>query len=100
MPQDRTGQDRTCFPAVGSSPLRAERRRRKARREIFTTPELDTARQSILGPPAEGRPGPSFKKRLNGASVKADFWHGDNIKHAWRRRKSRNSDFNWGSIHG
>ena len=39
--------------------LRAERRRREARRETFTTPELVTTRRSILGPPAEGRPGPS-----------------------------------------
>ena len=50
---------------VGSGPLRAERRRRKARREIFTTPRLVTARQSILGPPAEGRPGPSINKYSN-----------------------------------
>ena len=48
--------------AVGSGPLRAERRRREVRREIFTTPELVTARRSILGPPAEGRPGPSYIK--------------------------------------
>ena len=48
--------------AVGSDPLRAERRRREARREIFTNPELVTARRSILGPPAEGRPGPSTLK--------------------------------------
>ena len=39
--------------------LRAERRRRKAKRETFTTPELVTTQRSILGPPAEGRPGPS-----------------------------------------
>ena len=39
--------------------FRAERRRREARREIFTTPGDVTARRSILGPPAEGRPGPS-----------------------------------------
>ena len=39
--------------------LRAERRRREARRETFTTPGLVTTRRSILGPPAEGRPGPS-----------------------------------------
>ena len=32
------------------------------RREIFTTPGLVTARRSILGPPAEGRPGPSLSK--------------------------------------
>ena len=38
---------------------RAERRRREARRETFKTPELVTIRRSILGPPAEGRPGPS-----------------------------------------
>ena len=48
--------------AVGSGPLRALRRRHEARREIFTTPRLVTARRSILGPPAEGRPGPSFIK--------------------------------------
>ena len=35
---------------------------REARREIFTTPGLVTARRSILGPPAEGRPGPSLRK--------------------------------------
>ena len=45
--------------AVGSGPLRVERRRREARRDIFTNPELVTTRRSILGPPAEGQPGPS-----------------------------------------
>ena len=40
--------------------LRAERRRREARRETFTTPKLVTNQRSILGPPAEGRPGPSI----------------------------------------
>ena len=45
--------------ALGSGPFRAERRRRKVRREIFTIPGLVTARRSILGPLAEGRPGPS-----------------------------------------
>ena len=35
---------------------------REARREIFTTPGLVTARRSILGPPAEGRPGHSHLK--------------------------------------
>ena len=40
-------------------PLRAERRRREARCETFTTRGLVTTRRSILGPPAEGRPGPS-----------------------------------------
>ena len=50
---------------VGSGPLRAERRRREARREIFTTPGHVTARRSILGPPAEGRPGPSCIKIFN-----------------------------------
>ena len=39
--------------------LRAERQRREARRETFTTPELVNTQRSILGPPAEGRPGPS-----------------------------------------
>ena len=39
--------------------LRAERQRREARRETFTTPKLVTIWRSILGPPAEGRPGPS-----------------------------------------
>ena len=48
--------------AVGSGPLRALRRRHEARREIFTTPGLVTAPRSILGPPAEGRPGPSVTK--------------------------------------
>ena len=38
---------------------RAERRRREARHETYITPKLVTTRQSILGPPAEGRPGPS-----------------------------------------
>ena len=38
---------------------RAERRRREARHETYITPKLDTTRRSILGPPAEGRPGPS-----------------------------------------
>ena len=46
-----------------SGPLGAERRRREARREMFTTPELVTAQRSILGPPAEGRPGPSDYKQ-------------------------------------
>ena len=46
----------------GSGPLRAECRRHEARREIFTTPGLVAARRSILGPPAEGRPGPSTTK--------------------------------------
>ena len=49
---------------VGSGPLRAERRRREARREIYTTPGHVTARRSILGPPAEGRPGPSVQKKM------------------------------------
>ena len=52
--------------AVGSGPLRAERRRREAGRKFFTNPELVTARRSILGPLAEGRPGPSLNKNLNG----------------------------------
>ena len=47
--------------AVGPGPLRAERRSREVRREIFTSPELVTARRLILGPSAEGRPGPSRK---------------------------------------
>ena len=51
--------------------LRAERRRREARRETFTTPKMVTTRQSILGPPAEGRPGPSDDKNDN-------HWHGNN----------------------
>ena len=42
--------------------LRAERQRREARRETFTTPKLVTTLQSILGPSAEGRPGPSKGK--------------------------------------
>ena len=45
--------------------LRAERRRREARRETFTTPEMVTTRWSILGPPAVGRPGPSTVKYLD-----------------------------------
>ena len=39
--------------------------RREARCEIFTTPELVTARRSILGPPAKGRPRPSKTKSLD-----------------------------------
>ena len=54
---------------VGSGPLRAERRRREARREIFTTPGHVTARRSILGPPAEGRPGPSMHKILQSSEI-------------------------------
>ena len=46
-----------------AGPLRAERRRRKARREIFSPPGDVTARRPILGPPAEGQPGPSHTKR-------------------------------------
>ena len=42
--------------------LRAERQRREARRETFTTPKLVTTQQSILGPPAEGQPGPSIQE--------------------------------------
>ena len=38
---------------------RAERQRREARHETYITPKLVTTRRSILGPPAEGRPGPS-----------------------------------------
>ena len=38
---------------------RAERRRREARHETYITPKLVTTRRSTLGPPAEGRPGPS-----------------------------------------
>ena len=38
---------------------RAERRRREARHETYITPKLVTTQRSILGPPAEGRPGPS-----------------------------------------
>ena len=34
--------------------LRAERRRREARRETFTTPEMVTTRRSFLGPLAKG----------------------------------------------
>ena len=55
---------RLISTAVGSGPLRAERRRCKARREILTNPGLVTTRRSILGPPAEGRPGPSKDKLL------------------------------------
>ena len=36
-----------------------------ASREIFTTPGHVTARRSILGPPAEGRPGPSISNPFN-----------------------------------
>ena len=60
--------------AVGSGPLRAERRRREAWREIFTTPELVTARQSILGPPAESRPGPSIEKKTIRIYNNSMFW--------------------------
>ena len=48
--------------AGGSGPLQAELRRREARRQICATPVLVTARRSILGPQAEGRPGPSNHK--------------------------------------
>ena len=47
---------------IRGSFLRAGRRRREVRREIFTTPGQVTTRRSILGPPAEGRPGPSLYK--------------------------------------
>ena len=68
-------------------PPRAERRRREARRETFITPELVTARQSILGPPAEGRPGPSISKilvKLNNTnltyiSICPSIWECSNI---------------------
>ena len=43
-------------------PLRAERRRREARRKTFSTPGLVTTLRSLLGPPAEDRPGPSLSK--------------------------------------
>ena len=49
---------------VGLGPLQAERRRCEARHEIFKTPGHVPARRSILGPPAEGRPGPSEHKRI------------------------------------
>ena len=39
---------------------------RSAKREIFATPELVTARLSNLGPPAKGQPGPSQSKHLKG----------------------------------
>ena len=60
---------------VGSGPLRAERRRREARREIFTTPGHVTARRSILGPPAEGRPGPSSGKKLEKGHFCSEKFH-------------------------
>ena len=40
----------------------------------------------------------NVQKRLNGASSKADFWHGENIDHA--EKKALNSDVGWGPVHG
>ena len=60
--RDVFGPEGLSWQPVGSGPFRAERRRREARREIFSTPGHVTARQSILGPPAEGRPGPITQK--------------------------------------
>ena len=57
--------------------LRAERRRREARRETFTTPEMVTTRWSILGPPAEGRPGPSDHDDDDGDDDDSDDDDGD-----------------------
>ena len=53
-----------CNKKVTSSPIDGEVAfpPSEARRETFTTPKLVTTRQSILGPPAEGRPGPSKVK--------------------------------------
>ena len=34
----------------------------------------------------------NVQKRLKGASVEADFWHGENIDHD--EKKGLNSDFN------
>ena len=45
-------------------PLRAESRKREARQEMFSVSRLVT-RRSILGPSAEGRPGPSTNKVLH-----------------------------------
>ena len=39
------------------------------------------------------------QKRLKGASVKADFWHGEYIEYA-DIKKAQNSDFHWGPLHG
>ena len=39
----------------------------------------------------------NIQKRLNGASVKADFWHGANIDHA--EKKAVNSVFYRGPFH-
>ena len=49
--------------------LRAERQRREARHEIFTTPKMVTTRRSNLGPPAEGRPGLSCTNTHNFAQI-------------------------------
>ena len=59
--------------AIGSGPLRAERRRCEARHEIVKTPRLVTARQFIIGPQAEGRPGPSSSNLLMKSDL-SDIW--------------------------
>ena len=38
------------------------------------------------------------EKNLNGASVEADFWHGDNLDH--NEKKALNNEFHWGPVHG
>ena len=55
--------------------LQAERRRREAQRETFTTPEVVTNRRPILGPPAEGWPGPSTIKSSITCARLIEFSH-------------------------
>ena len=69
--------------------FRAERRRREARRETFTTPELVTTRRSILGPPAEGRPGPSDYDDDN--DLEYDDEHDDDHEHKHQDHTMKNS---------
>ena len=40
----------------------------------------------------------NVQKRLNGASVRANFLYGENIDHA--EKKVLNNDFYWGPVHG
>ena len=55
--------------AVGWGPLRAERRRREARRQICITPRLITSRQSILG---QGLVVQNLKEKIK---EKKSSWH-------------------------
>ena len=40
----------------------------------------------------------NVQKRLNGASVQADFLYGENIDHS--KKRVLNNDFTWGPVHG